>query len=234
MELAILNSNGFLFLLRWMHLFFGVIWIGLLYYFNFVQGSFFAETDATTKSNAIQKLVPRALWWFRWAAMFTFLTGWIYLLFRGHRDGHMIYTTSWGLLIFTGATLGSLMWFNVWFVIWPNQKIVIASATSAANGGKVLPEAAAAGARAGVASRTNVMFSIPMLFFMCAASFLPLSVNPEASLKVLSAVLGLIFLGIEVNALKGKTGPMTTVRGVITCGFVLTTLLYFTIEFLTK
>ena len=65
MNLAIFNADGVLFLFRWLHIFFGVIWIGLLYYFNFVQGAFFAETDAATKSNAIQKLVPRALWWFR-------------------------------------------------------------------------------------------------------------------------------------------------------------------------
>src|SRR3954453_17216857 len=75
MDIALFSLDGFMFVLRWLHLFFGVLWIGLLYYFNFVQGAFFAETDAATKSNAIQKLVPRALWWFRWAAMFTLITG---------------------------------------------------------------------------------------------------------------------------------------------------------------
>ena len=67
------------FLMRWLHYVFGIIWIGHLYYFNFTQAPFFGETDAATKSNAIQKLVPRALWWFRWGAMFTFITGLIML-----------------------------------------------------------------------------------------------------------------------------------------------------------
>src|SRR3954470_11060367 len=128
MDLALFSLDGLLFILRWLHFFFGVTWIGHLYYFNFVQGAFFAETDAPTKSNAIQKLVPRALWWFRWAAMFTMITGVLYLGARGHRDGHEIYMTSWGISIITGAAMGLLMWANVWFVIWPNQKIVIQSA----------------------------------------------------------------------------------------------------------
>lgn len=234
MEIALFNFDGILFLLRWLHFFFGVVWIGHLYYFNFVQGSFFAETDATTKSNAIQKLVPRALWWFRWGAMFTMLTGMTYLAMRGHRDGFAIFATSWGISILTGASLGLLMWANVWFIIWPNQKIVIQSATQAASGGKALPEAAAAGARAGVASRTNTLFSIPMLFFMGAASHLPIAINPTANLTVLVVVLAAIILALELNAIKGKMGPMTTVKGVIHSGFALAVVLYALLEALTK
>src|SRR5579862_3040619 len=79
MSAAIFSKGGALMLLRWIHFMAGITWIGMLYYFNFVQGAFFAETDAATKSNAIQKLVPRALWWFRWGAMVTFLAGWFYL-----------------------------------------------------------------------------------------------------------------------------------------------------------
>jgi uncharacterized membrane protein len=235
MSIALFGLEGFIFILRWLHFFFGVIWIGHLYYFNFVQGSFFAETDATTKSNAIQKLVPRALWWFRWGAMFTMLTGMTYLGIKGHLGGgSALFATSWGVSILTGATLGLMMWANVWFIIWPNQKIVIASATQAAQGGKALPEAAAAGARAGVASRTNTLYSIPMLFFMGAASHLPFSMGPEPKFGILAGVLAVIFIGLQVNAKKGKTGPMTTVKGVITCGFALTALLYVLIEVLTK
>src|SRR6476659_9180185 len=96
MNWALFSLDGIFFLLRWLHIFFGIVWIGHLYYFNFVQGAFFAETDAATKSNAIQKLVPRALWWFRWGAMGTMLTGVIYLMGRGHRDGMAIFATSWG------------------------------------------------------------------------------------------------------------------------------------------
>jgi len=227
MDFALFGSEGLAFFLRWMHFLFGIIWIGLLYYFNFVQGAFFAETDAATKSNAIQKLVPRALWWFRWGAMWTFVTGWTIISLKGHNGGGFeIYTSSWGIQILIGATLASLMWFNVWFVIWPNQKIVIASTTQAAKGGQPLPNAAAAGARALTASRTNVMFSIPMLFFMGAASHLPLSVNPDTSLTTLWTVVLVLIGALEVNALKGKTGPMTTVKGVMTCGFILAAVLY--------
>jgi len=234
MDIALFSLDGSMFILRWFHFFFGIIWIGLLYYFNFVQGSFFAETDASTKSNAIQKLVPRALWWFRWGAMFTVITGVVYLAAKGHRDGHAIFETSWGIMILTGVSLAILMWANVWFVIWPNQKIVIKSATQAAKGGKAIPEAAAAGARAGVASRTNVLFSVPMLFFMGAASHLPLSVNPSANLGMLSGVFAALFLGLEANAIKGKNGPLTSVKGVITCGFVFAAVLYILMEILTK
>ncbi len=234
MEIALLSLDGFMFLLRWMHFFFGVIWIGLLYYFNFVQGPFFAETDAATKSNAIQKLLPRALWWFRWAAMVTFLTGLTYLATKGHRDGFEIFLTSWGVCILTGSTLGMMMWFNVWFVIWPNQQVVIASATQAASGGGALPSAAAAGSRALVASRTNACLSIPMLFFMGAASHLPLAVNPNVHFSNLAGVLSVIFVVIQVNARKGKTGPMTTIPGVISCGFALAAVLYTLVEVLTK
>ncbi|MGE4232498.1 MAG: urate hydroxylase PuuD [Bacteriovoracia bacterium] len=234
MDIALLQMDGFLFILRWLHFFFGITWIGLLYYFNFVQGSFFAETDASTKSNAIQKLVPRALWWFRWGAMWTFVTGWLIIMGRGHQSGFGLFETAWGVTILLGATFGSLMWYNVWFVIWPNQKIVIASATQAAQGGAALPEAAAAGARAGVASRTNTLFSIPLLFCMGGASHLPLVVMPTANLLLLAVVLGVIIGALELNAIKGKMGPMASVKGVITSGFVLTAVVYVILEVLTK
>ena len=231
MDFAIFSLDGILMLLRWWHFFFGIIWIGLLYYFNFVQGAFFAETDAATKSGAIQKLVPRALWWFRWGAMFTIVTGLLILMARAHMaHTFSIFATGWGVSILTGMTLGLCMWANVWFVIWPNQKVVIQSATQAAGGGAALPNAAAAGARAGVASRTNTLFSIPMLFFMGAASHLPISIREGASFPLLIIVLGVIIGALELNALKGKTGPMTSIKGVIHCGFALTALLYILIE----
>ena len=234
MDFALLTVDGCLFLLRWLHFIFGIVWIGLLYYFNFVQGPFFAETDAATKSNAIQKLVPRALWWFRWSAMFTLLTGTLYFVGRLHQVGGLAAAmeTAWGIAIVSGMTLGTLMWYNVWFVIWPNQKIVIQSATQAATGGAALPNAAAAGARAGCASRHNVLFSIPMLFFMGAASHLPVQVTPESNMPLWFGVFGAVVLGLEMNALKGKTGPITTVKGVIHCGLALALVLYVAMEFI--
>lgn len=233
--MSILSLTGLLFVLRWLHFFFGIIWIGMLYYFNFVQGAFFAETDAATKSNATQKLVPRALWWFRWGAMFTFLTGLTILAIRGHTDGAEAFKTSWGVLILSGAALGTLMWANVWFVIWPAQKVVIQSAVQAATpGGKPIPEAAARAARATVASRTNVLFSIPMLFFMGAANHLPIYMAEGVSPWAPLGAVGVILLLLEMNALKGKTGPMTTIKGVIHSGFALAVVLYCVIEFTTK
>jgi len=231
--MSLLGLEGFVYLMRWLHYFFGVIWIGLLYYFNFVQGSFFAETDANTKSAAIQKLVPRALWWFRWGAMGTFVTGLTILSIRGHQGGFQMFASSWGVSILTGVAMGTIMWANVWFVIWPSQQIVIKSAQETAAGRAALPEAPGAALRAGVASRTNTMLSIPMLFFMGAASHLPLAVT-TASLWPLVFVIAAVLGAIEFNALKGKTGPMTTVKGVIGCGFGVCAGLYIIIEILTK
>src|SRR5256886_15660443 len=121
----------------------------------------------------VGSLVGRALWWFRWGAMFTFITGWLIILhvmFAQYGGFREFFASSYGWKIFFGGMLGSLMWFNVWFVIWPAQQVIIASATQVSKGGQAIPEAAARGARAGVASRTNTLLSVPMLFFMGAAS----------------------------------------------------------------
>lgn len=218
---GLMSPDGHLMLFRWLHIYFGIIWIGLLYYFNFVQVPFFGEADGPTKSSAIQKLVPRALWWFRWGAMWTLAIGWIYVAARAHQVPGIL-NTSWGVSILTGGIIGTLMWFNVWFVIWPNQKIVIQNATDTAAGKPANPAAAGAGTRALVASRTNTLFSVPMLFFMAAASHLPYAISETSKTGTLAAVLGVILLAIEANALKGKVGPLATVKGVITFGFVLT------------
>ncbi len=234
MTYALFNLDGLMFVFRWVHFMAGVTWIGLLYYFNFVQGPFFNEADGPTKSNCVQKLVPRALWWFRWAAMFTFFSGWLIIGMKGHDAGWEIYTTSWGVAILIGATLGSMMWANVWFVIWPNQKGVIQSALQVAGGGKALPEAATCAAKAGLSSRHNVLFSIPMLFFMGAASHLPIQIAPDASLWPLVLVFGAIFGALELNSLKGKLGPLATVKGVIHLGILFALVLYVLMEILTK
>jgi len=125
-----------LFFLRWVHFLAGITWIGILYYFNFIQTPFFAETDAPVRSAAVQKLVPRALWWFRWGAMFTFLSGiLIYMHKLAEAGGEVFYASPYGLAITTGGVMGTLMFLNVWVVIWPKQQVVIASATQAAQGG---------------------------------------------------------------------------------------------------
>lgn len=233
MSFALFSTDGILFLLRWLHIFFGIVWIGHLYYFNFVQGAFFNETDAATKSNAIQKLVPRALWWFRWGAMFTLITGLIILTGLFHQNPGFA-DTARGVIILIGVLMAFWMWFNVWFVIWPAQKVVIQNAVDTAAGKPANPEAAARGARAAVASRTNVLFSIPMVFFMSASTHLPLYITEGKSLAAMWAVMILLILALEANALKGKLGPMTSVKGVIHSGFALTALQYILLELLTK
>jgi uncharacterized membrane protein len=226
--MALMSEAGWLFLLRWIHLLSGVTWIGLLYYFNFVQVPFFAETEAPVRGGAIQKLVPRALWWFRWGAMITFLSGWVYFLhFWFGKVGFAAGSGAWAILL--GALLGTLMWANVWFVIWPNQRIVIQNAVDTAAGRPANPAAAPAGARAGLASRTNTLFSIPMLFFMGAASHLQLAVPRSGAVFWIVALI--IMAAVEVNALvgtpgKGASKPLATVSGTIWAGFILAAVYY--------
>lgn len=214
------------FTMRWLHVFFGVIWIGLLYYFNFVQGAFMNETDAGAKSQVLQKLAPRALWWFRFGALYTFLTGFVMLSVRGHLDasgsGMAAFASSYWTNIFTGALMATLMFLNVWLIIWPKQKIVIANATATAGGAPANPAAAPAAAAALLASRTNTLFSIPMLFFMLSASHVGYPVTEQSNLTLYYVVLFILIGALEANAIFGKTGPITTIKGVITSGFVLT------------
>ncbi len=232
MEL-VTTTSGYEMLLRWAHLLAGVTWIGLLYYFNLVQGEYFKEADGGAKSDAIQKLVPRALWWFRWGAMVTVLTGLAILGFKGG---------SGSLDIYIGALLGVIMFANVWLVIWPNQRTVIASATQVANGGQALPEAADALATAGMASRTNALFSVPMLYFMGASAHFPHVFNFFAFLVAALIILALEYNGAypvlkNVGALSklppgGKIGLYTSVKGVIHCGLALTAILYVVVAFI--
>ncbi len=216
--------DALLMLLRWLHFLFGIAWIGLLYYFNLVQTPFFAETEAPVRSGAIQKLVPRALWWFRWGAMGTVIFGLLYFfLWWSTIDMNF---TAWTVAIITGGTLGIIMWANVWFVIWPNQKIIIANAIAMAGGAAADPKAAPAGRRAGLASRTNTLFSVPMLFFMGAASHLPGLVGAITPGGLVGWIVidGVIIAAIECNALFGTQGatkkPLDSIQGVITAGFV--------------
>ena len=232
MEIAILTPAGSQFILRWIHLLAGVTWIGLLYYFNFVQGEWFKETEANVKNAAIGKLVPRALWWFRWGAMFTFVSGLGILLHRGGSAGWDQFKSPYGVLILTGALLGTFMFLNVWLIIWPNQKKVIASAEQVLKGGAALPDAAAAGAKGLLASRTNTLFSIPMLFFMGAASHLPVTFMADVKLNHLALPMIAIIVLLELNAIRGKLGPLATIKGVIHCGLLLTIVLYGIIEVL--
>ncbi len=227
MELAILTYPGIHFILKWLHFFFGVMWIGHLYYFNFTQGAFMAAVDAATKSQAQQKLFPVALYWFRWGAMWTFVSG-VLMLYTASYTGFAI-TSDWGVKILTGSLLGTIMFLNVWFVIWPKQKVIIANAENVAKGQAANPAVPALAGQALLASRTNTMFSIPMLFFMGAAPHLPIQIDVTKA-GVWYVLIFVLFGVLELNALKGKLGPLTTVKGVITSGFVLTAITYFLME----
>jgi len=199
------------FLFRWAHVLFGVAWIGLLYYFNFIQGEYFKEATADAKSDATRKLAPRALWWFRWAAMLTFLTG-LYLL-ASLGAGINQYIT-------LGALMGILMFLNVWLIIWPNQKVVC---------GIVEGDAATAGPKALLASRTNTLFSLPMLWGMLGSKHGTYSTAGMQGVTL--ADLGflvpvILIIALELNAIFGKMGPMASVKGVIHSSIGLTVVMF--------
>jgi uncharacterized membrane protein len=232
--MALFSMEGWYFLLRWIHFLAGITWIGMLYYFNLVQTPFFgSELGGTAKSAMTRGLVPNALWWFRWGAMFTFLTGWLIVLTKFGHD-HVPLASGYMTRILTGGFLGTIMWANVWFVIWPAQQVVIANANTVAGGGQANPAAAARGAKAGMASRTNTLFSIPMLFFMAAASHFPsLTASLDAgggALGVYWVVALLVMAALEANALIGpgaKTQKMlTTVSGTIHGGLIAAIVLF--------
>jgi len=219
------------FMLRWVHFLAGITWFGILYYFNFVQTPFFAETEAGVRTAAIQKLVPRALWWFRWGAMFTFLAGIsIYLMRMSEMGAGLFYSSPYGVTITVGGLLGTLMFLNVWLVIWPNQQVVIASANQVASGGQALPAAAGAGRRSGLASRTNTVFSIPMLLYMGAASHFPQMVHQFTSRGLFWLLVIIIVGAVEANALIGTQGatkvPLDSVKGALWFGFLLAGILF--------
>jgi uncharacterized membrane protein len=157
----------------WLHVFAGIIWIGLLYYFNFVQVPALADAaadDGGPGGAGITKYVaPRALLWFRWGALFTWLTGAAFLLHRGMLDDAFMLgsqtdpTNAYALTIGVGAWLGTIMLFNVWVLIWPNQKKVLGMVEASAD------EIASAKKVALMASRTNTMLSIPLIMSMVGA-----------------------------------------------------------------
>lgn len=230
MEIALFTQEGLVMFLRWVHFFAGVAWIGHLYYFNFVQGAFFAEIEAPVKNVAFSKLVPKALWWFRYGALWTFISGLGMLAISGAELKGDFFLTPYGLYIWPGALMGTLMFLNVWLIIWPNQKILIANANTVIGGGAANPEAAKAAPKAALASRTNVLFSIPLLFFMGASRHLSIGGGDIVSPYVAIGVVTAIILALEVNAIKGKMGPMTSVKGVIHCGLGLLVVLYGLLE----
>ncbi len=148
---------------RWLHILAGITWIGLLYYFNFVQAVALPKARADNTAAGITKHVaPQALLWFRYAALVTWLTGAYYLARSGLGFVNAFTLHGDAARIGIGAWLGTIMLFNVWVLIWPNQKKVLGIV-------QVDDATKAKAARiAFLASRTNTMLSIPMVFFMMA------------------------------------------------------------------
>lgn len=224
-------QTNVLFLLRWGHFLAGITWIGMLYFFNLVNVNFMKELDASTKGKVVPNLMPKALWWFRWGAVFTVLTGLIYYAMLLNTEGIdarlglvlVVWIVAWlivaGLLrmsvaggflkdgrvlgvviailvgaaawvvvsdmraggsnrtaaIGVGGGIGILMFMNVWMIIWPLQKKIIAATKATAESGAAAPADMPKWARrAFLASRTNTWLSVPMLFFMGAASHFPI------------------------------------------------------------
>ena len=155
------------FLFRWFHVLSGIMWIGMLWYFNFVQTPSMPKIPDEQKPAITKFIAPAALFWFRWGAMATIVTGLILAMLNGYLvEAITLGATSKVLghtMIGIGMWLGTIMWFNVWFIIWPNQKKIlgIVPADAAAK--------AAAGRTAGLTSRINTLLSIPMLFAMVSA-----------------------------------------------------------------
>lgn len=224
-------QTNVLFLLRWGHFLAGITWIGLLYFFNLVNVNFMKELDAASKGKVVPNLMPKALWWFRWGAVWTVVFGFLYyMMLLGAekitvrvvwfllawtiawlivaallrmsvaggplKDGRvlavviaiLVAAVAWGafaymrnggsnrtIAIAIGGGMGFIMFMNVWMIIWPLQKKIIAATKATAETGAPAPADMPKWARrAFLASRTNSWLSIPMLFFMGAASHFPI------------------------------------------------------------
>jgi uncharacterized membrane protein len=216
--MMLFSLEGFLFLLRWIHVMAGVTWIGILYYFNFVQMP--QAHGAVTLG-----LMPGTLWWFRWGAMLSLVSGWTMV------TTHLLYgtaTVTFYSLILTGGILGTLMGFNAWFVIVPRQRLDIASEAVAA-GGRADPKVAKQAAIASRAWRTNALFSIPMLFFMSAARNLSIARSRDPSYTPYGVFVLVVALLLEANIFAGSAitqKPLATVAGTIRAGLGLTLVLF--------
>ena len=158
-----LDHQWFAFFFRWLHVISGVMWIGLLWYFNFVQIPSMPKIPDEQKPAISKVIAPTALFWFRWAALATLVTGLIVAFMNGYIINALLFSGSGSdRLIGLGMWLGAIMAFNVWYIIWPNQQKALGLVEASAD------EKKAAARIAMLISRFNTMLSIPMLYFMVA------------------------------------------------------------------
>jgi uncharacterized membrane protein len=233
-------GNGLDTIVRWLHVLSGVAWIGLLYFFNFVQTPAYAELSPGARNEAFDKLTWRALWWFRWAAMSTLALGIVLLGIWSSKDypnaGHSYLASARGTAILTGALFGITMAANVWMVIWPNQKIVIGSVRQQLAGGEADPAQPGAAKKAARASRANTFFSFTMLWFMIFAAHFSLFYGGQTKNTALYYLLVVVLWAfVEANAL-GLVGGLDSAfnklafddhRKTILIGFIYWAIIFF-------
>ena len=239
--MEIFEEYGIEFLSRYAHVISGITWIGLLYYFNFVQTPAFAAFEAGPRNEATAKLVPRALWWFRWGAMSTLAFGLLLFILQEQYDADYMKTPS-GMSILTGILFAVIMFSNVWFVIWPAQKRVIANAENVLAGREADPGLPPIARRAACASRTNTFLSIPMLFFMVATSHFVsfgFDASPSGGNRAVWWIVVIVVAAlVEINALRAPAAGRPVAwyiddhKNTIIGGFVLLVVLYILMEIL--
>lgn len=202
---TVLSASFVDLVLRWGHVVFGIIWIGHLYFFNLVNVPFQGGLDKELKPKVNPALLLRAFWWFRWGAMYTLIFGVALFIYQYAYPGKAFSdpvtggVTHRAMWIMFAMLLGLVMWFNVWFVIWPRQKKILGGMAS----GNPHPDAAKLAATAGKASRFNTYASGPMLFGMLGAQHLGAMSGPAL---LLTTVLGLGFwFGMIKRSFKVKT-----------------------------
>jgi uncharacterized membrane protein len=231
------------------HVITGVMWMGLLWFFNFMQVPAFAEMDPAARNNAMDKLTWRALWWFRWAAAATVAFGVLIIGVEASDiyDGDYWFKTTSGITLLLGVIMGIVMLANVWGVIWREQQVVIANARNVQAGGEANPEAPAAARRAAMASRQNTIFSLPLLVFMVGASHFYNAFHYDqdlsAGIAVLYLLVGIAIIAVlELNALgfisgRGNGGLNViyeTHKNAMYAGFVLIVFFYLFAEILLR
>jgi uncharacterized membrane protein len=198
--------------MRIAHVMFAVMWMGLLWFFNFVQTPAYAEMEPSARNNAFDQLTWRALWWFRWAAMATIVSGLLILAFGPSGEyGGDFWKSPPGMGLAAAILFALVMGYNVWMVIWPNQQIVIANARNVQAGGEADPKAPVAARAGAMASRQNTIFSFSVFLFMVGTEhffndFTHFKTAPAAGVRVLFYIVVLaIAVAFELNAL-GKIG----------------------------